>query len=137
MSFVPSTVGTNAAIAAAQAHAAELRKEEEQMTLYTGDDLEGWEFKIVRATTRKFKRREVLQRVCAEEARNGWEMLEKFDDSRIRFKRRVDRRAADGNVEIDPYRSQVGISPGGVVMLIVGISVALVALLVGFAIYFG
>jgi hypothetical protein len=88
MTFIPTTTATTAAItaaAAAQRRARELRKDEEQMTKYAGDELEGWEFKIVRSATRKFKDTEFVQRVCEEESRAGWEMLEKFDDSRIRF----------------------------------------------------
>jgi len=97
MTFIPTTSAatTVAAAAAAAERKRRLQKEEEQMTRYRTEELEGWEFKIVRAATRKFRRPEVLQRVCEEEARAGWEMLEKFDDSRIRFKRRIDHRAED------------------------------------------
>jgi hypothetical protein len=80
------------------------------MTGYSSEDLDGWEFKIVRASTRKFRNAEALRQVCDEEARAGWEMVEKFDDSRIRFKRRAERRADDVHLEIDPYRTQVGLS---------------------------
>ena len=45
-----------------------------------------------------------------EEARAGWEMLEKFDDYRIRFKRRVENRTEDRHLGSDPYRTQIGIT---------------------------
>jgi hypothetical protein len=112
MSFVPvSSAATTAAAAAAQRERLrKLRQEEEQMTGYSGEDLEGWEFKIVRASTRKFKDPDFVRQVCAEEAKAGWEMLEKFDDYRIRFKRRVERRSDDAHLDTDPYRTQVGIT---------------------------
>lgn len=114
MTFVPvttaTTAGSTAAIAAALKRQRELRREEEEMTGYKSEDLEGWEFKIVRAATRKFKDPKALRQVCAEEAEAGWEMLEKFDDQRIRFKRRVERREGDAHLETDPYRTQFGVS---------------------------
>lgn len=60
--------GAAVAAAAAAAAAAERRKEEEIMTVYHDEDLEGWEFKIVRASTRRFKNPDVFQKLCAEEA---------------------------------------------------------------------
>lgn len=83
------------------------------MTGYRKDDLQGWEFKIVRAATRKFKDRETVRQLCEEEARSGWEMVEKFDDHRIRFKRSTDHRADDRHRGIDPYRTHVGMSGSG------------------------
>jgi hypothetical protein len=106
------------------------------MTGYNADDLDGWEFKIVRSATQKFKNREAVQRICAEEASNGWELVEKFDNTRIRFKRRIDRRAADESAEIDPYRTQVGLSPGALAATIVAIALGLITLVGGIAIYF-
>jgi hypothetical protein len=111
MTFIPTTSATTAATAAAAAQRRRrLQREEEQMTRYQTDELEGWEFKIVRAVTRKFRRSEVIQQVCEEEARAGWELVEKFDDYRLRFKRPVERRADDPHLDVDPYRTQIGIS---------------------------
>jgi len=123
MTFIPTTSAatTVAAPAAAAERKRRLQKEEEQMTRYRTEELEGWEFKIVRAATRKFRRPEVLQRVCEEEARAGWEMVEKFDDSRIRFKRPVERRSDDPHLDIDPYRTQIGISGSSLELSVAGI----------------
>ena len=77
--------GAAVAAAAAAAAAAERQKEEEIMTAYKNEDLECWEFKIVRASTRKFKNPETIRKLCAEEAEAGWQKIEKFDDSRICF----------------------------------------------------
>lgn len=71
------------AAAAAAAEAERQRQEEEEMTKCTDADLKGdWGFKIVRSNLAGFKNPEVLQQVCAEEARAGWTLVEKFDNQR-------------------------------------------------------
>ena len=129
MSYVPIVTST-AGVAAAAAAARRMRQEEEDMTGYSKDDLDGWEFKIVRANTRKFKDYQAVQQLCDEEAKAGWEMVEKFDDTRIRFKRSVDRRSGDRHLEVDPYRTRIGMTEasiawivGGVLALTLGIAV--------------
>ncbi|MCZ6728020.1 MAG: hypothetical protein O7A98_11790 [Acidobacteria bacterium] len=104
-------VATSAATAAAARQARMLRREEEEMTEYQSDEVNGWEFKIVRSATARFKRPEVVRGLVEEEGRAGWELLEKFDDSRIRFKRRVEHRADDAHRDIDPYRTRYRSSP--------------------------
>lgn len=128
-SFVPIIAGSAAAIAAAAA-AKKRREEEEKMTKYNSDDLDGWEFKIVRANTRKFKNKEMIETVRQEEARAGWKLVEKFDDYRLRFKRRVEKRSMDAHLEIDPYRSQVSSPNSTAIALIVGILIALIGVIV-------
>lgn len=99
------------------------------MTTYTQNDLEGWEFKIVRSNGKIIG--DKFQELIAEEAKNGWELVEKFDDYRIRFKRRIEKRQQDSCAEIDPYRTQVGISDARLVFMILGGVFAFVAILVG------
>jgi len=117
------------AIAASAARKRKLEEQEEKMTTYDQNDLQGWEFKIVRSAFGAFRNPEKLRRLCEEEARSGWEMMEKFDDHRIRFKRRTDRRSSDQYLEqnVDPYRSSMS-SGGGSVAIIIG---AVIALLLG------
>jgi hypothetical protein len=112
MTFVPSIAATSGAAtaAAAAANQRRLQREEEIMTKYSDDEIEGWEFKIVRAATRKFKNPEFFRQICEEEAKSGWEMLEKFDNCRVRFKRKIENRDRDRHQEIDPYRTQVGMT---------------------------
>lgn len=126
MVYIPS-----AATHAAAARIAQQRKEEEEMAKYNSDDLNGWEFKIVRSGTGKFKNQEAIQKLCQEEARAGWEMLEKFDDYRIRFKRKTDMRSISSRQEIDPYRTYVGMNPNYVGPVI---ALVLIILFIGFAI---
>jgi len=112
--------------AAAQAQRVQA-DEEERMTGYASDDLEGWEFKIVRSSTGQFGNPEVLRSLREDEAASGWELLEKFDDSRVRFKRRVEERERDGMREpgVDPYRTQYGWSEARLAFTVIGLVAAL------------
>ena len=129
-----------ASAAAMQAAQAQRFLEEERMTPYTHDELDNnWEFKIVRANTRAFRKPETLQSLMQEEARSGWVMLEKFDDSRVRFKRPRSAGANDTQLlssGIDPYRTHYGMSPAAFSIIIVAavIGFTLVFMLVLFAI---
>ena len=116
---------SGAAVAAAQKRRL-LEKEEQEMTGYGTQDMDGWEFKIVRSISGRFKNPDTIRKICEEEARSGWEMLEKFDDSRIRFKRRVDKRRSDGQQGVDPYRTQYGLGEGRLaIAIILGIVLAI------------
>lgn len=128
MSGVIFAATTVTAIAAAAAAKKKKEKEEEELTNYNSDDMDSWEFKIVRANIRKFKNSEAVQKVCAEEAEAGWELVEKFDDSRIRFKRRTEHRSKDQHLTIDPYRTMVGASEGKIAMIVIGVLVLIVLL---------
>ncbi len=134
MTFVPITVATTAATTAVTTAAAanqqrKRQQEEESMTQSGEEELDGWEFKILRAQTRKFKHPDFVRQVCEEEARAGWELLEKFDDYRMRFKRRVEHRAEDRHRTTDPYRTQVGISGPMMELTIAGAVIAGMGLL--------
>jgi hypothetical protein len=62
--------------------------EEEEMTPYTPQEVaEHWEFKILRSATTQFRDPVRLRSILEEEARAGWTMIEKFDDTRVRLKR--------------------------------------------------
>ncbi|TFH57973.1 MAG: hypothetical protein E4G91_09950 [Candidatus Zixiibacteriota bacterium] len=100
-------------------------EEEQRMTQYNAEDLNGWEFKIVRSTFGRFGNAEVIRRLMEEEARNGWEMVEKFDDYRIRFKRRTDKRALHSGGGVDPYRTNYGTSRLLLPLFAVGVALAL------------
>ena len=123
--------------AAAAAAAARLRaqhEEEERLSAYSPDDLaKGWEFKIVRANTAAFRKPEVMQQVCAEEARSGWELVEKFDDARLRFKRPTSARNIPSPAGIDPYRTTYGISQGKLTAIILIAIFGSMALIIGIA----
>jgi hypothetical protein len=121
--------------AAAAAAAAEqqrlLQQEEEEMTPYSRDDLaQNWEFKIVRSAMGGFRKPAFLQRILDEEARAGWVLVEKFDNSRIRLKRTALARERDGKLDFDPYRTDAGASQGMIAVAIIGGVLALMLLVV-------
>jgi hypothetical protein len=131
--------GAHVAIHASKQGIKKKQQEEEEMTKYRQNDLENdWEFKIVRSATGAFKKPQVLRRVIDEEALAGWKMVEKFDDSRIRFKRSADAAKKDHMLplSIDPYRSYYGISEGALgatIGLSIGVILAIVITLISLA----
>jgi hypothetical protein len=134
--IVGATAGATAASHAAAA-AARMREEEEELTVYNKDDMDGWEFKIIRSYQTYFKKPENLKKVCQEEAKAGWEMVEKFDDYRVRFKRRTDKRQSDSFLQgIDPYRTQVGWSSGRLVATILGTIFLSIGVILAIVFYF-
>lgn len=74
--------------------------------------LVGWEFKIVRASRDLFRNPAVFHKLCAEEAKSGWILLEKLDDRRVRFKRLIALRDVldTSQLSYDPYRCHYGSS---------------------------
>ena len=117
-----------AAVAAAAAKKRMDEKEEEEMTSYNSDDMDKWEFKIMRSAMGRFGNYEYLQKVCQTEAEAGWEMVEKFDNNRVRFKRRIDRRSNDRHLKHDPYRTSVSFGGSNAALLTVGVFLALTGL---------
>ena len=108
------------------------------MVKYTQDDLDGeWEFKIVRSDSGAFRKPESLGRLVAEEAEAGWILLEKFDNSRVRFKRPRSARSRDPYLAsgVDPYRSQYGI-PSARYAVMLGILATVVMLFLGVLVFF-
>jgi len=101
------------------------------MTKYSNDDMEKWEFKIVRSDSGAFRKPDVLAELVEEEALSGWEMLEKFDNKRIRFRRPVDARKRDHTLPdyVDPYRTHYG-SPSQMIAILIGVGVLLLGVLV-------
>jgi hypothetical protein len=129
--IVPATsAATTGAVIAA--HHRQMMAEEERMTTYTNEELnEDWEFKIVRANSAAFRKPEALQKLLQEEAVAGWTMLEKFDDSRIRFKRPRSAREQDAYLPegIDPYRTQYRAPAFLYAALVIGVLLLIVFML--------
>lgn len=124
-------MAAGAAAAAAARQKAE-HEEEEEMSEYSSQELnEGWEFKIVRSSTGAFKKHETFRKLIDEEARAGWVLVEKFDNSRVRFKRPASARQRDAalSADIDPYRIEFGMSEGALAAWILGV------IFVGFGIF--
>jgi SH3-like domain-containing protein len=126
-----SSATVAAASAAAQQQLLLQHKEEEELTKYSDAELQGdWEFKILRSPLTSFKDPETFRQVCDEEGRAGWILLEKFDDSRLRFKRPISARARDAGVDFDPYRTQYKTGAGKVAAIIAASILLAIALAV-------
>jgi hypothetical protein len=84
---------------------------------------------VLRAASDAFGKPDVLRQALEEEARAGWVMVEKFDDRRLRLKRRADARTNDYAADTDPCRTYYGQTPQQqgmqVLAWIVGVTLAL------------
>ncbi len=107
------------------------------MTSYNQKDNQGdWEYKIVRSNTNAFRNRNKLERAREEEAMAGWELVEKFDDKRLRFRRPMSAQMNDDQLPpgMDPYRTQYGVAEGAlgvIIMLAVVGAILLIVFLSG------
>jgi len=110
------------------------------MTGYTPSDLnDQWEFKIVRSHTNAFNKPDVFRQMVQEESLAGWELLEKLDDDRVRFKRPVSARRRDGMLPqgVDPYRTRYGVSEGMIVFWVLSVIVLVFGTVVALGVLFG
>jgi hypothetical protein len=88
----------------------------------------GYEFKILRSPSAHFGSPERLAKILGEERENGWELVEKLDNSRIRLARLCpSNRFASAN-GIDPYRAVVGTSMLAVFAIACGVFAAAIFL---------
>ncbi len=118
------------AAGAAAAMIAAQHEEEESLTGYSQSDLaDGWEFKILRSSTGAFRNPARMREALEQEARAGWVLVEKFDNSRLRLKRPASARAGDSTLEFDPHRTTYGMRPE-----VLAITIVLSVLFVGAAI---
>lgn len=68
------------------------------------------EYKTVQAQTPLFADTKKMQDILAEEAKAGWDLLEKVDNYRIKLQRDISNREGDKGLDFDPYRTNVGVS---------------------------
>jgi len=68
------------------------------------------EYKIVQSTTPHFAKPANLKAILDEEAQAGWQLVEKFDNYKIRLQRDISHRTGDTARSFDAYRTQVGLS---------------------------
>jgi hypothetical protein len=120
-----------AGAAAAAARQQRDQEEEEEVTPFNTDPSGAVEYKIIRSATGAFKNPAKFRAALEEEARAGWELVEKLDDSRVRLRRSVIWRQKDGELSQDPYRIKVGLSEAGLVLWVVLGTLGGMALLVG------
>ncbi len=84
--------------------------EEQLLTTYTEPDMsEDWQFKIVYGN---YTTREKVEAVMSEQAEYGWKFVEKFDDTRIRFKRSATEALNDAGRSGNPYKATSDVTGG-------------------------
>lgn len=113
--------------------------EEEKMTGYSPDEMnDDWEFKIVRGGHLAFRNPDTFAQLVEEEGEAGWTLLEKLDDSRVRFKRPKSAHRNDAYLpdHIDPYRTQFGRPTDANTAIVLVISGILLSLGLGAAMFF-
>ena len=101
------------------------------MTLMNTDPSGAIEYKFIRSATGAFKDPAKFRAALDEEARAGWELVEKLDNSRARLRRSTECRQRDAELGQDPYRTQVGMSEVALAMSIVVPILVCLALLLG------
>ena len=67
------------------------------------------EYKVIQSQTPLFADTAKMHEILAQEAKAGWELLEKEDNYRIKVQRDTKHRENDKNLDIDAYRSSVGV----------------------------
>jgi hypothetical protein len=68
------------------------------------------EYKVVQSTTPLFAKLQNIDAIMAEESKAGWQLVEKFDNYKLRLQRDISHRANDKALPFDAYRTQVGVS---------------------------
>ena len=68
------------------------------------------EYKVVQSTTPLFATSKKIDEVMTEEAQAGWQLVEKYDNYKMRLQRDISHRANDKNLGFDAYRSQMGVN---------------------------
>lgn len=68
------------------------------------------EYKVITSNTPSFGSQQKMQEILAEESKAGWELEEKFDSYKVRVSRDKSARQNDGNLDFDPYRTNVGVN---------------------------
>lgn len=68
------------------------------------------EYKIIQSQTPMFTDTTKMHEILEQEAKAGWRLLEKEDNYRLKLQRDISNRANDASLDIDAYRTTVGLS---------------------------
>lgn len=93
------------------------------------------EYKTIQSQTPLFSDTAKMHAVLAEEAKAGWQLLEKEDNYRIKLQRNISHRENDKNLDIDAYRSTVGVPAVFTYGLTAAVTVAIVSIILYLAIW--
>jgi len=68
------------------------------------------EYKVIQSQTPTFSDTAKMHEILDEEAKAGWRLLAKEDNYRLKLQRDISNRANDADLEMDAYRTTVGVS---------------------------
>ena len=95
------------------------------------------EFKTIQAQTPLFAETAKMHELLEVEARAGWRLLEKENNYRIKLQRDISHRENDANLNIDAYRTSVGVSSAITYGATALLTVAVVSVILYFSIWNG
>ena len=72
--------------------------------------MENKEYKILTSNMPSFSSKTRMSPILEEESKAGWDLEEVYDSFKIRLSRDKNHRENDKNLDIDPYRTKVGIN---------------------------
>lgn len=93
------------------------------------------EYKIMQAQTPLFADTAKMLELLDQEARAGWQLLEKEDNYRIKLQRNISHRENDKNLDFDAYRSTVGVSSMVTYGATAVVTIAIVSVILYFALW--
>lgn len=93
------------------------------------------EYKVMQAQTPLFSDTKKMHEVLDQEAKAGWRLLEKEDNYKIRLQRDISNRENDKNLDIDAYRSTVGVSSVVTYGATAMVTIAIVSIILYFALW--
>ena len=93
------------------------------------------EYKVMQAQTPLFSDTKKMHEVLDQEAKAGWRRLEKEDNYKIRLQRDISNRENDKNLDIDAYRSTVGVSSVVTYGATAMVTIAIVSIILYFALW--
>lgn len=93
------------------------------------------EYKVIQSQTPMFSDTAKMHEILDEEAKAGWRLLEKEDNYRLKLQRDISNRANDAGLDIDAYRTSVGVSSTVTKGATALLTVAIVSVILYFAIW--
>ena len=95
------------------------------------------EYKTIQAQTPLFADSKKMHAMLEEEAKAGWQLLWKEDNYKIKLQREILHRENDKTLDFDAYRTSVGVSSVVTYMGTALLTLAIVSVILYFAIWTG
>ena len=93
------------------------------------------EYKVIQSQTPTFRDTAKMHEILDEEAKAGWRLLAKEDNYRLKLQRDISNRANDAGLDLDAYRTTVGVSSTVTKGATALLTLAIVSVILYFAIW--